>query len=106
LCSTHHPATPALNSFPTRRSSDLYDKEPEDLLSVAQQIKQLDQEKKDNFKQAGDLMKQADKAESNEEANHLNDRAVALKVTNSKDRKSTRLNSSHDQISYAVFCLK
>jgi cytochrome c551/c552 len=61
-----------------------YDKEPEDLLSIAQQIKQLDQEKKDNFKQAGDLMKQADKAESNDEANHLNDRAVALKVTNSK----------------------
>src|SRR2546428_4796404 len=23
-----------------------------------------------------------------------------------KDRKSTRLNSSHDQMSYAVFCLK
>ncbi len=61
-----------------------YDKEPEDLLSIAQQIKQLDQEKKDNFKQASDLMKQADKAESNDEANHLNDRAVALKVTNSK----------------------
>src|SRR2546428_7054746 len=29
--------------------------------------------------------------------------AVALQ---SEDRKSTRLNSSHDQISYAVFCLK
>src|SRR2546430_12866279 len=28
--------------------------------------------------------------------------AVAL----SRDRKSTRLNSSHSQISYAVFCLK
>src|SRR5206468_13130090 len=26
--------------------------------------------------------------------------------TGSRDRKSTRLNSSHDQISYAVFCLK
>src|SRR2546427_6141252 len=26
--------------------------------------------------------------------------------TNSPDRKSTRLNSSHSQISYAVFCLK
>src|ERR1041385_5505577 len=26
--------------------------------------------------------------------------------TNSKDRKSTRLNSSHGYISYAVFCLK
>src|SRR5206468_12736918 len=25
---------------------------------------------------------------------------------NRQDRKSTRLNSSHDQISYAVFCLK
>jgi hypothetical protein len=61
-----------------------YDKEPEDLLSVAQQIKQLDQEKTDNIKQANDLMKQADKAKSNEVANHLNDRAVALKVTNSK----------------------
>src|SRR2546428_5079539 len=28
------------------------------------------------------------------------------RVTTIGDRKSTRLNSSHDQISYAVFCLK
>src|SRR3989339_105080 len=28
------------------------------------------------------------------------------RVRNDQDRKSTRLNSSHDQISYAVFCLK
>jgi cytochrome c551/c552 len=61
-----------------------YDKEPEDLLSVAQQIKQLDQEKKENSKQAANLMKQADAAETNDVANHLNDQAVALKVTNSK----------------------
>src|SRR5206468_6181417 len=27
-------------------------------------------------------------------------------VLRGEDRKSTRLNSSHDQISYAVFCLK
>src|SRR5438270_5801097 len=27
-------------------------------------------------------------------------------VGNGSDRKSTRLNSSHSQISYAVFCLK
>src|SRR5206468_4897061 len=27
-------------------------------------------------------------------------------LTSRRDRKSTRLNSSHDQISYAVFCLK
>src|SRR2546421_7999129 len=29
-----------------------------------------------------------------------------LLITKLLDRKSTRLNSSHDQISYAVFCLK
>src|SRR5206468_5837001 len=29
-----------------------------------------------------------------------------LLVKQDRDRKSTRLNSSHDQISYAVFCLK
>src|SRR5712664_1992054 len=29
-----------------------------------------------------------------------------LRLTVTPDRKSTRLNSSHDQISYAVFCLK
>src|SRR3989440_7896269 len=31
------------------------------------------------------------------------DRRIAQML---RDRKSTRLNSSHDQISYAVFCLK
>src|SRR2546427_6642760 len=34
--------------------------------------------------------------------------AVAMGIRNAtvRDRKSTRLNSSHSQISYAVFCLK
>jgi len=61
-----------------------YDKEPEDLNSVGQQIKQSETEKKDNIKQSAGLMKQADAAESNEEANKLNDKAVALRVANSK----------------------
>jgi cytochrome c551/c552 len=61
-----------------------YDKEPEDLLSIAQEIKLLDQQKKDNLKQAAYMMKQADAAESNQQANQLNDEAVALKVANSK----------------------
>src|SRR2546429_5977084 len=30
----------------------------------------------------------------------------AVGITQSQDRKSTRLNSSHGYISYAVFCLK
>src|SRR2546421_4605888 len=32
--------------------------------------------------------------------------ASAFRSPPRRDRKSTRLNSSHDQISYAVFCLK
>src|SRR3712207_8710850 len=31
---------------------------------------------------------------------------VGMFVTGARDRKSTRLNSSHANISYAVFCLK
>src|SRR5438270_2722445 len=33
-------------------------------------------------------------------------RVTGLEVSALRDRKSTRLNSSHSQISYAVFCLK
>src|SRR5205085_10936946 len=36
----------------------------------------------------------------------LDERRLALRRTGRQDRKSTRLNSSHSQISYAVFCLK
>src|SRR5690625_6260550 len=66
-----------LPSFPTRRSSDL------------------------------DLAEGVDAGESTAQ---LRERvAEALQVDRqrfSKDRKSTRLNSSHVAISYAVFCLK
>src|SRR2546430_5223140 len=38
---------------------------------------------------------------------HLNGPVVLLRnEARTTDRKSTRLNSSHSQISYAVFCLK
>src|SRR5436309_9607412 len=70
-----------LHSFPTRRSSDL---------SVAHQ-------------QASTPARQASSGVAAA-------RAVAPKVpsraTRCLDRKSTRLNSSHVKISYAVFCLK
>src|SRR2546428_8386063 len=35
-----------------------------------------------------------------------NFQAIQFMLADMADRKSTRLNSSHDQISYAVFCLK
>src|SRR2546427_4236566 len=41
---------------------------------------------------------------------HLTDEVIGVTnvvlVLRERDRKSTRLNSSHSQISYAVFCLK
>jgi len=61
-----------------------YDPEPEDLNSVGQQIKQIETQKKDNIKQTAYLMKQADAAESNDDANRLNGEAVDLRVANSK----------------------
>src|SRR5688572_32008679 len=37
----------------------------------------------------------------------LRDSSTLFRISNpTSDRKSTRLNSSHSQISYAVFCLK
>src|SRR5690625_5537567 len=36
----------------------------------------------------------------------LNVKGTVIPSTNIRDRKSTRLNSSHVAISYAVFCLK
>src|SRR2546427_7542445 len=41
-------------------------------------------------------------------ADHIHGTAVGLndRFDQAQDRKSTRLNSSHSQISYAVFCLK
>ncbi len=61
-----------------------YDREPEELTSITQQIKQFEKQKVENVKQSAYLMKQADSASSNDEANKLNDEAVALRVANSK----------------------
>src|SRR2546428_7511936 len=48
----------------------------------------------------GDLLQRMRGAVTYPNAFFTDDMATA------RDRKSTRLNSSHDQISYAVFCLK
>lgn len=60
-----------------------YDKEPEDLLSIRQQMKQAETLRKENLRQAAILSKQGDQAESNEEANRLYQQAEALRVANS-----------------------
>src|SRR5437588_5223796 len=70
-----------LHSFPTRRSSDLGDR-------PWPGFAQVDQRRLD------DRLRGADRQPG---------RGVEDRV---EDRKSTRLNSSHTVISYAVFCLK
>src|SRR5687768_18550540 len=77
-----------LHSFPTRRSSDLRDKAVASL--------------------APDLAGALDRARSAIERFHRAQLPAPSSVSTSPgvDRKSTRLNSSHGYISYAVFCLK
>src|SRR5690606_41754142 len=92
---------PGPHSFPTRRSSDLL----ADELAVAQDRHPV-----------GDLVDLV------EEVRHEQDRdalvlqpphhleqpgdLIGVEAGGGLDRKSTRLNSSHVKISYAVFCLK
>src|SRR5688572_32749656 len=46
-----------------------------------------------------------DRGDADDDAEHRQ-RGAHLVLADALDRKSTRLNSSHSQISYAVFCLK
>src|SRR3712207_9318613 len=48
----------------------------------------------------------ADDVGHRQSGDHQRDRAAAPLGCHQPDRKSTRLNSSHANISYAVFCLK
>src|SRR5699024_12702352 len=77
---------PVQRSFPTRRSSDLrLDSSDEDVLAAAKAAQV------DHFVRT---LPEGYDTVLNEEASNI------------RDRKSTRLNSSHVSISYAVFCLK
>src|SRR5439155_20105215 len=71
-----------LHSFPTRRSSDLVHLAAPDFVDVS------------GHRDEPRLF--------DDNPQHLNDIIISVE----KDRKSTRLNSSHVAISYAVFCLK
>src|SRR5207248_9847889 len=94
-----------LLSFPTRRSSDLVSRNYLDwLLAVpwkkkSKEIRNIDRAEKILNEDHYGLEKIKERI--------LEFLAVRQLVKNPKgDRKSTRLNSSHRTISYAVFCLK
>src|SRR5438132_9380811 len=92
-CSAHPRDLP---SFPTRRSSDLFNNV---LTAIAGYAELLREDLPGDDARRGDL----------EEILRATDRAATLTrqlLAFSRDRKSTRLNSSHTVISYAVFCLK
>src|SRR5205085_11940461 len=88
--SAHHRA---LHSFPTRRSSDL--KRPIPTMTKPARLAAA---------QCGIFAVKATNAISIRTGGRSNTRCA--KTCRRSDRKSTRLNSSHSQISYAVSCLK
>src|SRR5205085_12098585 len=82
-----------LHSFPTRRSSDLgLSRTLQSTGEYDKALAAVDEALKDAPKDAGLHARRAE--------------LLHLPAAGTRDRKSTRLNSSHSQISYAVFCLK
>src|SRR5206468_6381396 len=100
-CSGHHLD---LHSFPTRRSSDLpFDGE----ISNAQLRSMLARHFGPEYvHSASGLSTYGNCAFRFFDARVLKREPRNEAALDLQDRKSTRLNSSHDQISYAVFCLK
>src|SRR5690606_41490036 len=98
LYSKSHGRHANLHSFPTRRSSDL--KRNDDLLNEIIQRRKANQltAQTDPLARILDDLNVMDTLETIRRRSTL--------CYGPKDRKSTRLNSSHVKISYAVFCLK
>src|SRR2546426_8669649 len=63
-------------------------------------------DRKRGERERAELLTKALRAEEAEHANQAKDQFLATLSHELRDRKSTRLNSSHLVISYAVFCLK
>src|SRR5205085_12407902 len=94
-----------LPSFPTRRSSDLFGMVTAFVLTITllPALVTLMGVRRGVQERGVALLAQADGLIARRRAMVLAAFAVLGLVS---DRKSTRLNSSHSQISYAVFCLK
>src|SRR5207245_10734269 len=98
---TTHSTT--LHSFPTRRSSDLFPATPQDA-SLQLRKHEIRAARSAN---ARELRCRGDCHRPLELRLHLHRRFRQAGHRHAqRDRKSTRLNSSHGSISYAVFCLK
>src|SRR5687768_18271020 len=91
-----------LHSFPTRRSSDLA--HPDHVREMAVRVDQPGDERASGEVDPRSVGGYGDTRCGSD----LHDFAITHdhRATIDQDRKSTRLNSSHGYISYAVFCLK
>src|SRR5206468_9640950 len=100
------PATCVLHSFPTRRSSDLLWVFANRILAnriFAHRVL-ADWRRRHRGRLLARQIGGSGNAQHGDEPSRYD--YDDLHDANPLDRKSTRLNSSHDQISYAVFCLK
>src|SRR5207302_9615777 len=88
-----------LHSFPTRRSSDL----SRAVCAALEEGRELRPEDLHNDLERSVLERYSEVARAR---NDLLSAGAELVRLSGRDRKSTRLNSSHVKISYAVFCLK
>src|SRR5207253_11524950 len=101
-----HADHPALHSFPTRRSSDL-------LPPPADQCLRYSPRRRTRLRANGtgsrEFCREIERRDHGEVCTRRplrRQRWWCHEALRLRDRKSTRLNSSHVAISYAVFCLK
>src|SRR5205814_10573751 len=100
-CPIHRPRSPPhLHSFPTRRSSDLPKARSSSLLYVSTMISILIRSSRTSSFSGSSLTFGLSCFLA------IGGTPPPASDTPWRDRKSTRLNSSHLGISYAVFCLK
>src|SRR5205085_12638714 len=92
-----------LHSFPTRRSSDL-NHSP---ILFGERRARRQESNSQRTKEAGPVIARLARGQGPFGKSGRIPRPRKIQtLAGSLDRKSTRLNSSHSQISYAVFCLK
>src|SRR5690606_42144153 len=92
---------PTSTLFPTRRSSDLYEHGELKAIAYDENGVVIATDVRRSFGDAERIRLKADK-----EKLVANGTDLLFIEISMEDRKSTRLNSSHVKISYAVFCLK
>src|SRR5690606_41342885 len=97
---------PALPSFPTRRSSDLLFGTLLDRVGAGNWLMQISVALLGRFRGGPAKVAVISSALNGVVSGSSVSNVVSGGIFTIPDRKSTRLNSSHVKISYAVFCLK